>query len=150
MEEDNEALILIWKQGKHRRTIPFHPLTNTPSFRTTPALRTYRAFVALCKAAEAQYYHREHVLQMPGQLHLDVEFTEEENLHTNIQKKAPSASEGAKSNDVMVQASNLSSEKESKMETQTTRMGPLTFDLDPQLEEDKHIYLGIAYDQAMR
>jgi hypothetical protein len=55
MEEDNEVLILIWKQSKHRWAIPFHPLTYTPSFRTAPASHTFRAFVALCKAAEAQY-----------------------------------------------------------------------------------------------
>jgi hypothetical protein len=97
MEEDDEALTLIWKQCKHRQTIPYHPLTNTPSFQTTPALRTYRAFVALCEAAEAHYYCREHVLQMPGQLHLDKEYTGEENLHADIQKKPPLVSEGATS-----------------------------------------------------
>ncbi len=64
-EEDNEALTLIWKQRRHRQTIHYHPLTNTPSFRTAPALQTYRTFVALCKAAEAQYHRREHILQMP-------------------------------------------------------------------------------------
>jgi hypothetical protein len=96
IEEDNEALILIWKQDKHRRAIPFHPLTNTPSFRTAPASPTYCAFVALCKAAEVQYYRQEHVLQMPGRLQLDEEFMAEENLHVDIQKKPLSASEGAK------------------------------------------------------
>jgi hypothetical protein len=75
MEEDNEALTLIWKQCKHRRTIPYHPLTNTPSFCTAPASRTYCAFVSLFKAPEAWYHQREHFLQMPGQLHLDKEFT---------------------------------------------------------------------------
>jgi hypothetical protein len=50
MEEDDEALMLIWKQHKHRWTIPYHPLTNTPSFHTAPALRTYRAFVALLQS----------------------------------------------------------------------------------------------------
>jgi hypothetical protein len=40
MEEDDEALTLIWKQGKYRQTIPYHPPTNTPSFRTAPALHT--------------------------------------------------------------------------------------------------------------
>jgi hypothetical protein len=108
-------------------------------------LRTYRAFVALCEAAEAQYYRQEHVLQMPGQFHLNEEFTAEENVHANIQKKLPSASEGATSNNVTVQASNLLSEKESKKETQTTRMGPLTFNV---LEEDKHFYLAPVDDQA--
>jgi hypothetical protein len=97
--------------------------------------------MALCEAAEVQYYRREHVLQMPGQLQLDEEFMVEENVHANIQKKTPSASEGATSNDMTVQASNLSSERESKAEMQTTRMGPLTFNMNPQLEEDKHFYL---------
>jgi hypothetical protein len=32
MNTDNEALALIWNQQKHQRTIPYHPLTNTPSF----------------------------------------------------------------------------------------------------------------------
>jgi hypothetical protein len=148
MEEDDEALMLIWKQTKHRQTIPYHPLTNTPSFRTAPASCTYRTFVALCKAAEAHYYHREHVLQMPHQFHLDEEFTAEENLHADIQKKTPSASEGASSNNVTVQASNLLSEKESETETKTTRMGPLNFNLNPQVEENEHIYLSTPDDQA--
>ncbi len=65
-DTDNEALTLIWKQQKYRRTIPYHPLTNTPSFHTALASRTYRAFVALFEAAEAQYHRREHVLQLPG------------------------------------------------------------------------------------
>ncbi len=34
------------------------------------------------------------------------------------------------------------------MEMQTTRMGLLNFDLNPQLEEDKHVYLITADDQA--
>jgi hypothetical protein len=37
---------------------------------------------------------------------------------------------------------------ESKMEMQTTRMGSLIFDVNPQLEEDEHIYLAAADDQA--
>jgi hypothetical protein len=148
MEEDDEALTLIWKQGKHRGPIPYHLLTNTPSFRIAPALHTYRTFVALCEAAEAQYYRREHILQMPGQLHLDEEFTKEENLLANIQKKTPSASEGATSNNMMVQTCNLLSEKESKREMQTTRMGPLTFNVNPQLKEEEHLYLSTTDDQA--
>ncbi len=148
MEEDNEALTLIWKQQRHRWTIPYHPLTNTPSFHTTPALRTYHAFVALYQAAEAQYHCREHVLYMLGQLHLNEELTAEENVHTDILKNSPSASEGATSNDITVQARNLSSEKESKKKKQTTRLGPLTFNVNPELEEDKHVYLVAIDNQA--
>jgi hypothetical protein len=53
LDTDNKALSLIWNQQKYRWTIPYHPLTNTPSFRTAPASRTYRAFVALFEATEA-------------------------------------------------------------------------------------------------
>ncbi len=98
---DDEALMLIWKQQRHQWIIPYHPLTNTPSFHTAPASCTYPAFVALYEAAEVQYHHREHVLQMPGRLHLDKEFTAEENVHADILKKLPLASEGATSNNVM-------------------------------------------------
>ncbi len=148
MDTDDEALTVIWKQQRRRRTIPYHLLTNTLSFHTAPALCTYRAFLALYEAAEAHYHCQEHVLQMPSQLHLNKEFMAEENVHTNILKKPPLAFEGATSNDVTVQASNLLSEKESNREKQTTRMGPLTFDINPKLEEDKHVYLATVDDQA--
>ncbi len=101
MEEDYEALTLIWKQCKHRRTIPYHPLTNT-LFRIALASSTYSAIVALFEAAEAQYHQWEHVLQMPGQLHLDKEFTAKENVHTCILKKPLTDSEGATSDNLTV------------------------------------------------
>ncbi len=78
MDTNNEALMLIWNQHRHQWTIPYHPLTNTPSFHTAPASCTYHAFVALFEAAKAQYYQQEHVLQMPSRLHLDKEFTAKE------------------------------------------------------------------------
>ncbi len=64
-ETDEEELTLLWNQQRHRRTIPCHPSTNTPTFRTALALRTYCTFVPIFEAAEAQYHQREHVLQMP-------------------------------------------------------------------------------------
>ncbi len=85
---------------------------------------------------------------MPGRLHLDKEFTAKENIHANILKKPLTGSEGAMSDDLTVQASNLSSEKGDKKEKQRTRMGPLTFDFNPKLEEDKHGYLAAVNDQA--
>ncbi len=72
---------------------------------------------------------------MPGRLHLDEEFTAKENIHTDILKKPITDSEGATSNDLTVQASNLLSEKGDKEEKQTTKMGPLTFDVNPELKE---------------
>ncbi len=133
MGEEDEALMLIWKQRKHRRTILYHPQTNT--LRTAPALRTYHAFVALFEAAEAQCHQWEHVLQIPGQLHLNKEFTAKENVHTDILKKPLMDSEGATSNNLTVQVSNLSSEKGDKEEKPTTRMGPLIFDVNPKFED---------------
>jgi hypothetical protein len=56
IDTNDKALPLIWNQHRHRWTIPYHPLTNTPSFCTAPASRTYRAFVALFEAAKAQYH----------------------------------------------------------------------------------------------
>jgi hypothetical protein len=85
---------------------------------------------------------------MPGRLHLDEKFTAKENVHANILKKPLTDSEGAMSNDLTVQASNLSSEKQDKEEKQTTRMGPLTLDVNPELEEDKHVYLVAVNDQV--
>jgi hypothetical protein len=148
MDTDDKALTLIWKQQKYRRTILYHPLTNTPSFRTALASRTYRAFVALFEAAEAQYHQREHVLQMPGQLHLHEDFTAEENVHVNIPKKPITDSEGATSNNLTMQASNLSSGKADKEEKETTRMGPLTFDVNSKFEDNKHVYLAAVDNQA--
>jgi hypothetical protein len=85
---------------------------------------------------------------MPGQLHLDEEFTPEENVHANIPKKPITDSEGATSNNLTVQASNLSSGKGDKEEKETTRMGPLTFDINPELQEDKLVYLAAVNNQA--
>ncbi len=53
-DTNDQTLTLIWNQQKYRRTIPYHPLTNTPSFHTAPALCTYCVFVALFEALEVQ------------------------------------------------------------------------------------------------
>jgi hypothetical protein len=58
-------------------------------------------------------------------------------------------SEGAPRNDLTVQASNPSSEKGDKEERQKTRMGPLTFDINPKLKEDKHVYLAAINNYAI-
>ncbi len=71
-----------------------------------------------------------------------------ENMHADILKKPSLVSEGATSNNNTVQVSNLSSEKGDKEEKQTTRMGPLTFDVNPKLKEDKYLYLAHVDDQA--
>jgi hypothetical protein len=55
-------------------------------------------------------------------------------------------SEGVTSDDVTVEMSNRLSEKESEAAMQTTRMGPLALDLNPQLEEDEHVHLSTTDD----
>jgi hypothetical protein len=85
---------------------------------------------------------------MPGRLLLDKDFTAKENIHANIPKKPITDSEGATSNDLTVQANNLLSGKGDREEKETTRMGLLTFNVSPELEEDKHIYLATVDDQA--
>jgi hypothetical protein len=85
---------------------------------------------------------------MPGQLHLDENFTAKENVHADIPKKPITDSEGATSDDLTMQANNLSSGKGDKEEKETTKMGLLTFDINPKLEEDKHVYLAAVDDQA--
>jgi hypothetical protein len=137
-DANDMALTLIWNQQKYQWTIPNHPLTNTPSFHTNPASRTYRAFVALFEAAKARYHQWEHVLQIPGW----------EKFHANIPKKPITDSEGATRDDLTVQASNLLSGKGDKEEKETTRMGPLTFDVNHMLEKDKHVYLDVVDNQA--
>ncbi len=128
-----------------------HPLSSTyqHSFLLhCPGIAHLPCLHALFEAAEAQYHQREHVLQMPGRLHLDEEFNAEENVHADIPKKPITDCEGATSNDLTVQASNLSSGKGDKEEKETTRMGPLTFDVNLKLEEDEHVYLAAVDDQA--
>jgi hypothetical protein len=58
------------------------------------------------------------------------------------------ASEGATNNELIVKASNLLSVKGDKEEKQTMRMGPLTFNVNPKLKEDEHVYLATVDDQA--
>jgi hypothetical protein len=148
MENDDEAIILLWGQGKCRQTVPHSPNTNTPVFRTAQASYTYRAFVANVKAMEAQYYHNEKVLLLPGQRHQLIdqpEFMAEENdLLPN--KKDTLASEGATVDDETVKASNLTTTQPTSKESTATQVGPLTFDPSPQLEDDEQ-HVHVASDE---
>ncbi len=83
MENDTEAIILLWGQGKYHQTVPHSPNTNTPVFWTASTSYTYRAFVANVEAMEAQYLCNKKVLLLPGQRHQLIdqpEFMAEENV----------------------------------------------------------------------
>ena len=148
MENDDRHCVLIWGQGRYRRSVPHSSSTNTPTFRTAPATTTYRTFVALHEAMEAQYHRREHVLQIPGlRPNVDEEFVAEENLLLDDVDK--SAFADTTHDDVTSPTSNLEKEAETEEEEiNVTRMGPLTFDLTPPLESSDRVDVVAADDQA--
>jgi hypothetical protein len=144
METDTDGLILIWGQGKHWRTIPCSRDTNTQAFCTAPAMSTYRVFSAHVKAMEAQFHRWEQVIMLPGccrLLHDRDRFLSKDIilLNNEYRKTNTLVSEGASPDDETIKASNLSTETsdEDSGETETTQVGPLTFNPTPQLEDDK-------------
>ena len=155
METDADGVVLIWGQGKHRCTIPHSRDTNTPFFFTAPATSTYPAFSTHVEAMEAQFHHQEQVIQLPGRrcsMHGEDEFLAKEIilLSDEYQKTDISVTEGASPDDETIKANNLSTETsdEDIGDTETTRVGHLTFDPTPQLEDDKrHQHVAID-DQA--
>jgi hypothetical protein len=66
MESDEENCILIWGQGKYKKTIPFNPTSNVPIMHLVSSSCAYRAFATNFEACEASFFQREHVLQIPG------------------------------------------------------------------------------------
>ncbi len=71
MESDEENCILIWGQGKYKKTIPFNPTSKVPIMHLASLSRTYCAFATTFKACEASFFQREQVLQIPGLQQLD-------------------------------------------------------------------------------
>ena len=120
MENDDQHCILIWGQGRHRRSVPHSSSTNTPTFRTAPATYTYCAFAAIHEAMEAQYHRREHVLQVPG-LHPNIneEFIAEENLLCENK----SVFEGATPDDVTAPTSNMTQDVEQEEDRELMWVG---------------------------
>jgi len=102
--------VLNW-HGGGKKTVLFDPSMNTPIFTTALSSRTYRAFATTFEALKASYYRKETVLQYPGRYPMDnqpalvpEEFVAKENLNYN---KGISVDEGVKSDDEMVETSNL-------------------------------------------
>jgi hypothetical protein len=102
-----------------------------PTFRLAPALYSYRAFIAVHKAMEAQQYHRKHVAQIPGLYpRVDKEYIADKNLFFDAQEhnKEMSVLEGARPDDKTVLLSNLTSSSVNENEDRhVERWGPLTF-----------------------
>ena len=142
---DDNHCILIWGQGKYRHSAPFSPATNMPRFRLAPASYSYRAFIAVHEAKEAQQYHHEPAIQIPG-LHpcMDKEYIANKNLFFGTQKhnKKMSVFEGAHPDDKMSLTSNLTSGSNTKREYKhVERHGPLTFDPSHLIYENDQLTL---------
>ncbi len=91
----NKSCKLLWKQGRHCKTIRYNDTTKTPTFFTAAGTKTYRAFVALFEANEASVPYQQ-VLRFPGQDLLDqgdeatfdpAEFAAEEDLNLKRNKQ---------------------------------------------------------------
>ena len=62
----NKSCRLLWKQGKHCKTIRYNDVTKTPTFFTAAGTKTYRAFIALYEANDASVPYQQ-VLRLSGQ-----------------------------------------------------------------------------------
>ena len=104
---------------------------------------------------EANFHHQEHVIQLPGRHHLmheEDEFLAEENLllSKEYRKTNFSGTEGASHGNETIKAGNVHTDtsEEDEQGMETTRIGPLTFDPTPQLEDDEQHHHVATDDQA--
>lgn len=141
MENDAKNCILIWGQGKFKRTVPFDPTSNTPIFRTASSTASYRAFVASFEALEAPFFRKERIAFSPSHRRLEgahlppeEEFVAEENLLQPSEKQKLASD--ATIDDDTVKMSNVSNKNVTNPNTPRT-MGALTFDPSPKLEQDE-------------
>jgi hypothetical protein len=154
MENHWDKCVLLWRGGRFRRSIPHSPTTNTPSFHTAAASKTYRAFAATFEACEASFFRREHVLQLPGlreQPDPD-EFIADENIHLRANDDATKVRED---DDKTIRTSNVTGDlpppipdEPYEPSDRSERRGTLTFDPSPPLEADEEVPLAAADDQA--
>ena len=154
---DANSCILLWDKGQHRKTIPFNIATNTPIFRSAPSSHSYRAFVAEFEALRASV-PREQVLLRPRYRVLERatipdgdEFIAEENLHFDNSSPILEHEGDITSDDETIVHSNSSSKialKTAPTIATPSRIGALTFDPSPQLEDDEQDKLVATDDQA--
>jgi hypothetical protein len=143
MENDNKNHVLLWGQAKYKKTIPFSSQSNVPIMYLALSSLTYRAFAMTFKAMKANFFRREHVLQVPGLRRLEQgapdeqEFIAKENVNFD----------GSKSKDSVSHDDASEGDHAREPET-TTRMQALTFDPSPPLEEEEEYQLAAADNQA--
>jgi hypothetical protein len=90
MENDNKQCVLVWGQGKYKKSIPFNATSNIPIMYSASSSLAYRAYATTFEALKASFFHREHVLQFPGLRRCDdlaeQEFVAEENINYKKRK----------------------------------------------------------------
>ena len=147
MENDDAHCVLLWDQGRFRKTIPHHPDSNVPIMHSASSLLAYRAFATTFEAMEANYFLREHVRQVPGLSKRDEnpeeqEFVAEENVNFDGGEKT-----NVSHDDDTVKTSNASPPSEGDSVGQERRQA-LTFDPSPPLKEEEEVRFAAADDQA--
>jgi hypothetical protein len=66
MENGNKRCVLVWGQSKYKKSIPYNATSNVPIMYLASSSLAYRAIATTFEALEVTFYHREHVLQLPG------------------------------------------------------------------------------------
>jgi hypothetical protein len=153
MESDEQNCVLIWGQGKYKKTIPFNSNSNVPIMYSTSLSFAYCTFAATFETMEANFFCQEHVLQVPGLHHLqrDAPNKQEFNAKENLNFGRGEPRKVVSQDDKTIKTSNVTSPPEGAAEEEpntSTHMGALTFGTSPPLEEDKEIQLAAVDDQA--
>ncbi len=66
MDNDNKQCVLVWGQGKYKKSIPFNATSNVPIMYSASSSLAYCAYTTTFEALEASFFRREHVLQFLG------------------------------------------------------------------------------------
>jgi hypothetical protein len=111
MENNDKQCVLVWGQGKYKKSILFNATSNVPTIYSASSSLAYCAYATTFEALKASFFHREHVLQFPGLRRCDdlaeQEFIADENINY---EKGKSTSEGAiNHDDETIKTSNKSS-----------------------------------------
>ena len=157
MAQYDDGVVLHWNQRQYSRSVSYLPSTNTPVFHSAPHAKSYRTYVAVIEALKActPHFRREQVIQRTNQLPVtpeDDEFIAEENLLLPDDYHCKQSSEGVSADDDTVKHDNLASEgaPADNDAPPIARMGPLSFDPRPTVEQDDDLTASDDQTELMR
>ncbi len=139
MENNDKNCVLLWGQAKYKKTISFSLQSNVPIMYLASTSLAYCAFAMTFEAMKANFFCREHILQVPGLRQLEQGAPDEREFITNENVDF----DGSKSKDSMSHDNASEGDHAREPET-TTRMQALTFDPSPPLEEEEEYQLAAA------